>query len=211
MIRLGLTGGIACGKSLASQWFEDRQIPVIDSDAVNRSLLDHDPNIQQAIGERFGAEVFARPGKIDRLQLRQIIFSDPDARHDLESILHPAIRQGIETWSLQQESPPRSSTAAPAYCVIVVPLLFESGFDTLVDQSCVIDCPEAIQLQRLTTRDGTSPEQARAILATQMPREQRLQRANHVLNNPGSKEHLYRQLEQLHQHLMYAGLPADSR
>ncbi len=207
MVRLGLTGGVACGKSLASKWFETHRVPIIDSDQINRQLLDYDEHIQIAIRNQFGDSVFAKDNRIDRKALRSIIFNDRQARTNLEAILHPVIRCKIQAWgnTLAHTSP------TPRYCVIIVPLLFETGFDALVERSCVIDCPPEIQLKRLMQRDTIDKPTALKILKAQMPRNQRLHRADYVLNNDATAEDLYQQLKALHQQLNCSTLQPNSR
>jgi dephospho-CoA kinase len=207
MVHLGLTGGIACGKSLASKWFETHRVPIIDSDLVNRQLLDHDEHIQAAIRAQFGDSVFAKENHVDRTALRKIIFSDKQARSSLEAILHPVIRRKIQTWANAQAN----DSPAPHYCVIVVPLLFETGFDRLVEQSCVVDCPPETQLKRLMQRDSIDKPTALSVLNAQMPRKQRLRRADYVLNNDATTENLYQQLETLHLQLKSSAQGPDSR
>lgn len=174
---VGLTGGIASGKSSAARYFQALGVPVCDADQVAREVVDPGTEALERIFQTLGPEYRASDGRLDRRRLRERVFQDPAALRTLESITHPAIRQGMLRWRDQQTAD---------YCILDVAILFESGFDQLVDRSLVIDCPEANQIQRVMARDHCDEASARRILANQMSRSERLTRATDVIRNSGS-------------------------
>jgi dephospho-CoA kinase len=188
-LRIGLTGGIASGKSTAAERFSELGIPVIDADEVARAVvLPGSPGLARVI-ERFGAGV-AADGGLDRRALRQVIFSDPAARKNLEAILHPLIHAEIER---------RATDAIGPYVVIATPLLVEGGKLDRFDRILVVDIDEDIQLARVMARDACSLEQARAILDAQATRAERLKAAHDVLVNTGTVSELRQAVDDLHQ------------
>jgi dephospho-CoA kinase len=187
---IGLTGGIASGKSTVAQRFMDLGVPVIDADVAAREVVaPGKPGLQQVI-DRFGSRVVAENGELDRRALREIVFSDPDARRDLEAILHPLIRAEMDR---------RAAVAVGPYIVMAIPLLIEGGSRDRVDRILVVDVDEAVQLQRVMARDHCSAEQAQAILASQAPRTARLAAADDVLPNGGTVTELRQAVDALHQ------------
>jgi dephospho-CoA kinase len=189
-LRIGLTGGIASGKSTVAQRFAEVGVPVIDADVAARDVVARGtPGLAQVI-ERFGPGVVAENGELDRRALRQLIFKHQGARQDLEAILHPLIREAMD----------RSvDAAAGPYVVMAIPLLVESGSRDRVDRILVVDVDEAVQLQRLQSRDGGSLEEARAILASQASRAARLTAADDVLLNSGTVTDLRQSVDRLHE------------
>jgi dephospho-CoA kinase len=174
VFRIGLTGGIASGKSTVAKQFADLGADIVDTDEIARELVGPGSPALAAIVERFGASFLAADGSLDRGKLRREVFADPAKRRDLEAILHPRIRQAALA---------RAESSAAPYIVFVVPLLFETGFDRLVDRTVVVDCPAALQLERLVARDGQRPDEAQAIIDAQLAREARLARADDVIDN----------------------------
>jgi dephospho-CoA kinase len=189
-LRIGLTGGIASGKSTVAQRFTEFGVPVIDADAAARAVVaPGTPGLAQVI-ERFGSGILAKNGELDRRALRDLIFSDPGARRDLESILHPLIRVDMEKSADQAIGP---------YIVMAIPLLIENGPSDRVDRILVVDVDESVQLRRVMDRDGCTSEQARAILATQAARSARLAAADDVLLNAGTVSDLRQAVDRLHE------------
>ena len=189
-LRIGLTGGIASGKSTVAQRFLDLGIPVIDADEAARTVVaPGTPGLADVI-KRFGSGVVAENGELDRHALRELIFRDPASRRNLEAILHPLIRAYMEQ---------RAETAVGPYVVMAIPLLVEGGARDRVDRLLVIDVDEAAQLQRVMARDGCSLEQARAILASQASRSARLAVADDVLLNTGTVTDLRQAVDRLHE------------
>jgi dephospho-CoA kinase len=201
-LRIGLTGGIASGKTLVSRQFATLGVPVIDTDELAREVVAPGSDGLTAIRARFGDGVLAADGTLDRRALRALVFADPDARRDLETITHPRIRALVEA---------RSAAAGGAYQVIVIPLLVESGRRTTVDRVLVVDCPESLQLERLLRRDGGSREQAEAILAAQATRAQRLAVADDVITNTGDPAAVEAAVAALHRRYLELSAAADGR
>ena len=176
-LRIGLTGGIASGKSTVADMFAELGVPVIDTDVIAREVVAPGEPALGEIAERFGEHMIDAGGNLDRSAMRKLIFADEASRIDLESILHPRI--GDETRR-------QADAAGGDYQLIVVPLLTGSPLRAFVDRVLVVDCDEDTQLQRLLERDAETVEQARRILATQASREERLSIANDVISNRGS-------------------------
>lgn len=186
---VGLTGGIASGKSTIADMFEDLGVPVIDTDVVAREVVaPGSPSIDD-IRTRFGDSVIDVDGSLKRRLLRDIIFADDEKRRALEAILHPRIRK--EAWR-------QAAGAKGPYVIVVVPLLYESPMKSEVDRILVVDCDRETQIQRLMLRDNESRDQACRILATQASREQRLAIADDIVNNDSGVEKAREQVEALH-------------
>jgi dephospho-CoA kinase len=196
-LRIGLTGGIASGKSAVAQRFSELGVPVIDADEASRAVVaPGTPGLAKVI-ERYGSGVVAANGELNRRALRDLIFSDPSSRQDLERILHPLIRAHMEQ---------RAEAALGPYVVMAIPLLLEGDSRNRVDRILVVDVDEAVQLQRLMARDGSSLEQARAILAAQATRSARLAAADDVLLNTATVMELRQGVDRLHeQYVRLAG------
>jgi dephospho-CoA kinase len=189
-LRIGLTGGIASGKSTVAQRFTDLGVPVIDADVAARAVVaSGTPGLARVI-ERFGPAVLAQNGELDRRALRDLIFSNPGARRDLESMLHPLIRADMERSADQAVGP---------YIVLAIPLLIEGGPSDRVDRILVVDVDEVVQLRRVMERDGCTSEQAHAILASQAGRSTRLAAADDVLQNAGTVMDLRQAVDRLHE------------
>jgi dephospho-CoA kinase len=189
-LRIGLTGGIASGKSTVAQRFIDLGVPVIDADEAARAVVAPGTSGLAKVVERFGGGLIAANGELNRRALRDLIFIDSGARRDLEGILHPLIRAYMEK---------NAQMAVGPYVVMAIPLLIEGGSRDHVDRILVVDVDEAVQLQRMMARDGSTPEQARAILASQANRSARLAAADDVLLNSGSVTDLRQEVDRLHQ------------
>lgn len=187
---LGLTGGIGSGKSAASQWFETQGITVIDADIVAREVVQQGQPTLSEIQQQFGDWVIQADGELDRKALREYIFKFPQARKSLEQITHPAIRNSI----IKQ-----LNAASSAYVILVSPLLFETNQHLLTQRTLLIDATVELQIQRASQRDGQSLEQIQKIIQVQMSREDKLKHADDVVMNDGHLDHLYAQLNLLHQ------------
>jgi dephospho-CoA kinase len=188
--RVGLTGGIASGKSTVAGLFAELGAEVIDTDSISRELVRPGSPLLATIVERFGADLKTPEGALDRRRLRAIVFADPGKRRGLEAILHPPIRA---------EALARAAASTAPYVILVVPLLFESGFDRLVDARVVVDCPEPRQIERLVARDRLSEAEARSMLAAQMTREERTRRADEIIDNSGSLASTRSRVRELHE------------
>jgi dephospho-CoA kinase len=189
-LRIGLTGGIASGKSTVAARFMELGVPVVDADAVSRQVVEPGSPGLGAIVARFGRGILSPAGTLERRALRDLIFADPAARHDLERITHPLIWAEMERQAQAVRGP---------YLVMEIPLLAESGRRDRVDRVLVVDTAEASQMARLMARDGGSEAQARAMLAAQADRAQRLAVADDVLENTGGLPELRRRVDRLHE------------
>jgi len=186
---VAVTGGIASGKSAVTARFEQLGVPVIDADLIARELVEPGEAALAEIVQRFGAGVLDGEGRLDRRQLRQRIFSDAGARRVLEAILHPRIRERMRE---------RALAAATPYVVLAIPLLRASSRYPFIDRVLVVDVPEAVQIERLTRRDGVDEAGARAALAAQISRSERLALADEVVDNSGTLDALALAVAQLH-------------
>lgn len=192
MKKVGLSGGVACGKSAVAELFRQFGVPIIDADEIARALTQQNaPQLAQIV-ETFGNTILDSKGTLDRQQLRDLIFRSAQHRQQLEQILHPPIRKAIEEQVEQIKQ-----TAVP-YCIIVIPLLIESRMQDLVDRIVIVDCSPATQLHRLMQRDDCTEEQAHAIIASQCSREERIAAAHEVIDNDQDADHLAQQVQQLH-------------
>src|ERR1700733_5563375 len=202
-LRIGLTGGIASGKSTVTQRFGELGVPVIDADVASRSVVDPGkPGLAQVVA-RFGTGVLDADGQLDRSALRNLIFKDSSSRQALDAILHPLIRVEMECEVAQSEGP---------YVVMAIPLLIEGGSaGKRVDRVLVVDADETLQIQRLQARDGGSVEQARAILASQASRAARLSEADDVLLNSGTVAELRQAVDRLHEQYLQLAQTSSSR
>ena len=187
--RVGLTGGIASGKSTATKFFADLGVPIIDTDQVARDVVEPGQPPLERLVERFGPSILTPDGHLDRPALRNIVFSDPKARADLEALTHPAIGAAVQA---------RSAIAGGPYQVLVIPLLVEKSLGSQVDRVVVVDCEEELQIKRLQARDGSTLEQARAILNVQTSRTARLKAAHDVIKNDGDMSAVRDQVSELH-------------
>jgi dephospho-CoA kinase len=187
--RVGLTGGIASGKSTAAKFFGALGVPIIDTDQLARDVVEPGQPPLERLVERFGPSILTEDGHLDRPALRNIVFSDPKARADLEALTHPAIGAAVEA---------RSAEAGGIYQILVIPLLVEKGLGSQLDRVLVVDCDEELQIRRLQARDGSTIEQARAILNAQVSRAARLKAAQDVIKNEGDMSAVRDQVEKLH-------------
>lgn len=187
---VGLTGGIASGKTAVSDHFARLGVPVIDTDVIAREVVEPGQPVLQEVIAAFGNDIVDDEGRLRRRKLRDLIFSDPEKQALLESIVHPAIRS---------ETRRRVADAQGPYCLIVIPLLAESGHFDWLDRVLVVDVPEETQIERLMERDGVTELDARKSLAAQAGRDVRLQLADDVLDNSGDIEELEAQVAELHQ------------
>ncbi|MCE8053822.1 dephospho-CoA kinase [Halomonas daqingensis] len=188
---VGVTGGIASGKSTVARAFAALGVPWVDADDVAREVVEPGEPALAEIAERYGERVLQADGSLNRRALREIVFADEGERRWLESVTHPRIRQRIVAHleRLLAEGAP--------YVLLVSPLLFESGQSELADRCLVIDVPESLQIARTAARDDVDDAQARAIVAAQMPRSERLARADDVIDNTGSEADLAAQVAEL--------------
>jgi dephospho-CoA kinase len=189
VFRVGLTGGIASGKSTAAKFFGALGVPILDSDQVAREVVEPGQPPLERLVERFGRGILTPDGHLDRPALRDIVFSDPKARTDLENLTHPAIGAALEA---------RSAAAGGPYQILVIPLLVEKNLGAHVDRVLVVDCDEQLQIRRLHARDGSTRAQAQAILDAQVSRSTRLKAADDVITNEADMSAVKTQVAALH-------------
>lgn len=172
--KVALTGGIASGKTAVSDMFAELGVAVIDADVIAREVVAKGSEALKAIVEHFGEQILTDSGALDRQKLRTKVFSNEQERLWLNNLLHPLIRAEMKR---------RQGVADSVYSISVIPLLFESGQRRDYDRVLVVDCSEAVQLERLMMRDQSTKEQAQAILDKQASRQQRLSIADDVIVN----------------------------
>jgi len=194
MYRVGLTGGIASGKTTVANLFAALGIPVIDTDVIARQVVEPGESALAAVVHAFGQQVLGADGRLDRPRMREQIFGDAQARQQLEAILHPAIRAEMER---------QSRAAGGPYQVLVIPLLVEGGRREHLDRVLVVDVPEATQIERLVRRDGVPREQAEAALRSQASREARLAFADDVIENTADLVALESRVVRLHEEYLH--------
>lgn len=187
---IGLTGGIGSGKSSASKRFALHNITVIDADKVAREVVVRGSNALSQITDHFGPNILDAEGNLNRSKLRAIIFNHPDEKIWLESLLHPLINIEIHH---------QLNTATSPYTILESPLLLETKQFELVDRIIVVDTSEALQLERASARDKSNAEQIKTIMQSQLSRQERCARANDIIQNHGSLDELYQQVDKLHQ------------
>ena len=193
MKRIGLTGGIACGKSAVGKWFEQHGIPVWDADKAVHTLLNTDKSIQQQLKAWFGDTVILPDGTANRRLMGERVFADEPLKKQLEGVLHPLVRVSMEAFfaDVQQTQP-----TAP-FAIAMIPLLFENGLQGQFDAVWVVNATQAQQIERMKTHRGMSEVAIMARLASQLPLAQKIALADVVIDNTGTLEALYGQLERL--------------
>ena len=190
---IGLTGGIGSGKSTVAEAFRQLGIETVDADQASRAVVEPGMPALAAISAQFGSQIIQADGSLDRAALRQIIFTDPAQKLWLESLLHPLIRD----WIIEQ-----LKAATSPYVILESPLLFETDQHQLVHKTVLVDLPEALQIERACARDGNQADQIQRIIDAQMPREEKLSRADIVLDNSESLDTLAARVTAVHQTLL---------
>ena len=189
MLIIGLTGGIGSGKSVASDKFKSLGIVVVDADVASRKVVEPGKPALKEIQNHFGSGIITAEGKLDRNKLREIIATDSKERKWLESVLHPKIGEQITK---------EISESTSVYTLFVAPLLLETKSQEMCSRVVVVDVPKDVQIQRTAKRDKVSSNQVELMVAAQMKREKRLEKADDVLLNNGTIEDLEKQVEELH-------------
>ena len=193
MLIIGLTGGIGSGKSVASDKFKSLGITVVDADVASRTVVEPGKPALKEIEDHFSSGIITAEGKLDRNKLREIIATDPEERKWLESVLHPKIGEQITK---------EISESTSVYTLFVAPLLLETNSQERCARVVVVDVPKEDQIRRTAKRDKVSPNQVEQMVAAQMEREKRLEKADDVLLNRGTIEDLEKQVEELHKKYM---------
>ena len=186
---VGLTGGIGSGKTAAADYFAELGIDVVDADLASRAVVEPGKPALTKISEHFGPDILLSDGTIDRAKLRSLVFADNSERKWLQSLLHPLISDHLQAQIAASTSP---------YCLLVNPLLLESGQGHWCDEIVVVDVSETVQIERTMARDDNSRSQVESIMAAQMTREARLEKASKVITNDQDLGSLYEQVETLH-------------
>jgi dephospho-CoA kinase len=188
--KVALTGGIATGKSYVAGRFREAGVPIVDADLLAREVVLPGTPALTAIRKRFGPDAVRRDGTMDRIRVGQIIFKDKRARLDLEAIVHPAVIKAINDFfnALPKRTP---------FAVADIPLVFETGREKDFDSIIVVACPRDMQLQRLMERNKLSKEDAEKRIAAQLPIDQKVKKATHVINNDGTFEQTDAQVDAL--------------
>lgn len=189
MLKIGLTGGIGCGKTTISKLFEQLNIPVIDADTIAHQLVEIGQPALREITEAFGSNILNDNGSLNRKKLGQVIFSDSLQKKQLEAIMHPLTYQAIQTALKSLDS---------AYCIISIPLLFETDMTSLVDRILVIDCPLENQIERVQKRDNMPLAQIQAIINSQVSRTFRRSHAHDLLDTSIANDKLAEAVKKLH-------------
>ena len=197
MLKVGLTGGIGCGKSTVAKIFADLNVPVLDADQVAHRLVEKGQPALDQIQQAFGTAILNPDGSLNRKNLRELVFSDIKQKQKLESILHPLIYQTLQT-ELEQLNAP--------YCIISIPLLFETAMTHFVDRILVIDCPVETQIERVKSRDNLAVERIQSIIDNQVSRAFRKAKADDLIDNSTTDYRLAEQVKKLHN--LYLSLSA---
>jgi len=189
MLKIGLTGGIGCGKTTVANLFSAREIPVIDADITARQLVTPGKPALDLIVKQFGPGLLTEAGELNRSKLRNIIFKSDTKRKQLETILHPLI---VEAMGQEQKR------LIDPYCIFCIPLLLETGLEGFVDHILVVDCSVEIQIQRVAERDKLECQEIQRIIKSQISRDERLKSADDIITNNNKVDLLERQVERLH-------------
>ncbi len=198
-LTIGLTGGVASGKTFVGSEFQKLGVPLLEADDVGRAVVAPPSPALAEIARDFGADFLTSDGQLDRRKMRECVFADAAALKRLEAITHPLIRARIREWQ---------QTQTAHYCIVSAAILLESGMDALVDRVLVIDAPEIVQLERLLLRDGVAEPLARQMIAAQASRQRRLEHAHDVLDNHDAQRPLAPAIRRLH--FFYRNLAAAS-
>ncbi|NQX88056.1 MAG: dephospho-CoA kinase [Halioglobus sp.] len=197
MLVVGVTGGIGSGKSAVTERFAAHGITVIDADVIARDVVAPDRPALADIARHFGSGILLADGSLDRAALRQRVFADGSERLWLEQLTHPLIGKDIIEQINRSTSP---------YTILASPLLLETGQQALIDVAVVVDVPEAVQLQRTMQRDNNTADQVRRIMAAQMTRNDRLAKADYIIDNSGALDTLDTRVSSLHQTFLQRAL-----
>ena len=192
MLKIGLTGGIGCGKSTVARIFEQLKTPVIDADEIAHQLVAIGQPALAQIQQDFGTRVFKQDGSLDRKKLSEIVFSDPKQKQKLESILHPLVYEAIQA-ALNQLNQLNKS-----YCIISIPLIFETNMTHLVDRIMVVDCSVETQIERVRKRDNMAIERIQSIIDSQVSRAFRKAHTNDLIDNSVTDDRLAEEVKKLH-------------
>jgi dephospho-CoA kinase len=189
MLKIGLTGGIGSGKSTVCRLFSEFGVPIVDADLIARQLVEPGQPALSTIAEAFGREILNQDGSLNRAKLRDVVFTEADKKRELDGIMHPLVYARIAA---------DVNTLTADYCVIAVPLLLESKNPYAEDRVLLVDCPVEAQIARVIARDKLTRQQVQAIIDSQMSRQERLGKADDVIDNIAGTEQLAEQVKRLH-------------
>lgn len=198
MIKIGLTGGIGCGKSVVLALFEQYGVSIIDADKEAKQLMAKGGAMLQIVIDHFGKQYLLDSGELDRKKLRHFVFSNKQSLQQLEAITHPIIRRHLLALmdDVDKSSP---------YLMVDIPLLFEKGYQSLFDITIVVDCTLDQQYARVIKRDEVNYEHIQAVMNQQLSRDERLERADFIIDNSQDMQHLEREVEYFHQQFLSMG------
>lgn len=177
---IGLTGGIASGKSFCTDFFQEKGVPVVDADVIAREVVRSGSPLLAELKTCLGEAVLLADGRLNRAWLREKMFADENIKRQVNALMHPFIRKRAEAQLMQ-------AAAQAPWVLYSVPLLFENALDTLCAAVIVVDVPPLLQISRGVQRDGVSEEHIRAVMAAQLPRAEKLRRAQFIIDNSGSR------------------------
>jgi len=192
MLRVGLTGGIGSGKTVVSDRFAEHGAPVVDTDILAREVVEPGEPALDELVRQFGEAILDEQGGLDRARLRELVFSAPDHKRRVESIIHPAIGEQLRARLKELEK------KRHPYCIVVVPLLVETGFQKLVDRVLVVEAPRERRIQWVMDRGGLSRQEVERIMEAQAPPETRRAIAHDIIDNDGSLEDLQAKVDRFH-------------
>lgn len=187
-LKIGLTGGIGSGKTTVTDLFAELSVPIIDADRISRESVKKGEPAYDKILAVFGSDIIDETGELRRDYLRKLIFNDGKLKKQLESIIHPVVRNRILEYAGNVNHP---------YCIISIPLLFESGLQNTVDRILVVDAPEDLQVSRACARDSARPEDIMKIIRYQVDRKERLRQADDIIENNRDINHLRNKVAEL--------------
>ena len=193
MYKVGLTGGVGCGKSTVSDLFKQYATPIIDADEIAHALVMPGQKALKQISACFGQSYITTDGSLNRASLRETIFNDAEKKHQLESIIHPLVYAEIKH---------QISLLTGPYCIISIPLLIETKMQSLVDHILVIDCPMEMQINRVKLRDRLNDSQITAMINSQVSRAERLTHADSIIDNTQDIIFLGKQVNNLHKQFL---------
>lgn len=190
MFRIGLTGGVGCGKSTVSRYLAKHGIPIIDGDEISREAVMPGSPVMREIERLFGSEMLTEDGNLNREKMAELVFSDEGKRQTLNGLIHPFV------WKKTEEATLAAQETGHRFVVLDMPLLLEIGWNLRVESVWVVTVPQEVQIERVQKRDGVTREQAMARIRKQMPTVSKIGYADIVIDNSGTEEETYRQVDE---------------
>lgn len=190
MFRIGLTGGVGCGKSTVSRYLAKHGIPIIDGDKISREAVMPGSPVMRDIERLFGSEMLTEDGNLNREKMAELVFSDEGKRQILNGLIHPFV------WKKTEEATLAAQETGHRFVVLDMPLLLEIGWNLRVESVWVVTVPQEVQIRRVQKRDGVTREQAMARIRKQMPTVSKIGYADIVIDNSGTEEETYRQVDE---------------